>query len=289
MAISWKPPAAIDNRREGSIRMTSLTLSRIAVRFGRATLSAFLLASVVASAQPTARRPDLSGTWLPGQFVASYGLKRQENGTVKTAVVDRSARAAPAGVVAGALPFTMAPSYKPEFQARVKELIDHQAKTDPVFYCARPGVPRIGPPRRIVQLPDEVIFFYEDMSGDTYRVVPTDGRPHDPDADPAVNGHSVAHWEGNQLVVDVRGFTDDTWFGEQGYFHTSALHVIERLWLDGNDLAYQVTIEDPNVLTAPWTNAPRIVKRSALPLEESPPCRDHDGPLLLNDDHHDQR
>ncbi len=69
-------------------------------------------------------------------------------------------------------------TYKPEFQAKVKDLIDHESRTDPVFYCGRPGVPRIGPPRKIVQLPNEVIFFYEDMSGDTYRVIPTDGRKH---------------------------------------------------------------------------------------------------------------
>ncbi len=267
-----------------------------AAMLGSAILATCLLASAVVSAQQsaganraTAKRPDLSGTWLSGQFVASFGLKRQDNGTVKTAEVDRSARLPPPAVVPGALPSTPEPSYKPEFQARVKDLIDHQSKTDPVFYCGRPGVPRIGPPRRIVQLPNEVIFLYEDMSGDTYRVIPTDGRPHDPAADPSVNGNSGARWQGNVLVVDVRNFTDDTWFGEQGYFHTSALHVIERLWSNGPDLVYQVTVEDPNVLTAPWTMAPRVVKRSSLPLEESPPCRDQDGPLLLNDDHHDQR
>jgi hypothetical protein len=276
--------------------MTTRIPRRVALMFGSAALTAGLLASAAVSAQQPAgakrtagQRPDLSGTWLSGQFVASYGLKRQDNGTVKTAEVDRSARRAPTGVVPGALPSTSGPSYKPEFQARVTDLIDHQSKTDPVFYCARPGVPRIGPPRRIVQLPDEVIFLYEDMSGDTYRVIPTDGRPHDPAADPAVNGNSVARWQGNVLVIDVRNFTDDTWFGEQGYFHTSALHVIERLWRTGDDLVYQVTVEDPTVLTAPWTMAPRVVKRSSLPLEESPPCRDQDGPLLLNDDHHDQR
>jgi len=50
-----------------------------------------------------------------------------------------------------------------------------------------------------------------------------------------------------------------------------------------------VTVHDPNVLTAPWTMAPRTIRRSTQLLEESPPCREQDAPLLLNDDHHDQR
>jgi hypothetical protein len=35
--------------------------------------------------------------------------------------------------------------------------------------------------------------------------------------------------------------------------------------------------------------APRMIKRSTQALEESPACRETDGALLLNDDHHDQR
>jgi hypothetical protein len=38
---------------------------------------------------------------------------------------------------------TRAPSYKAEFQERVKFLSDNESKTDPVFYCGRPGVPRV--------------------------------------------------------------------------------------------------------------------------------------------------
>jgi hypothetical protein len=67
------------------------------------------------------------------------------------------------------------------------------------------------------------------------------------------------------------------------------MHVIERLWKEGENLVYQVTVEDPNVLTAPWTMEPRVVKPSTEPLEESPRCVDQDGSRLLNNDHHIQR
>jgi hypothetical protein len=85
--------------------------------------------------------------------------------------------------------------------------------------------------------------------------------------------------------VDARHFVEDGWFGEGGYFHTDPLRVVERFWLDGDTLVYQATVSGPNVLVAPWTLSPRIVKRSTLPLEESPPCKDEDAQRLINDDH----
>jgi hypothetical protein len=233
--------------------------------------------------------PDLSGTWLFSIDLPPASLKKSVNGKIEVKRIDASGRRPAIAPVAGALPFTSAPSYKPEFQAKVKDLFDHESKVDPVFYCGKPGVPRIGSPRKIVQLPTEIIFFYEDISGDPYRIIPTDGRKHRADANPSAYGDSVGHWEGNTLVVDVVNFVDDTWFGEDGYFHSDAMHVTERFWRAGENLVYQVTVEDPKVLTAPWTMAPRVVKPSTEPLEESPRCVESDAHLLENNDHHGQR
>jgi hypothetical protein len=79
-------------------------------------------------------------------------------------------------------------------------------------------------------------------------------------ANPSFYGDSVGHWEGDKLVVDVTNFVADSWFGEDGYFHTEAMHVIERFWRDGENLVYQATVEDRCVLTAPWTMPPRVLK-----------------------------
>jgi hypothetical protein len=232
--------------------------------------------------------PDLSGIWAYGIDLPPASIKKQVNGSVSVKNVDKGVTTARTAVK-GALPSTPAPSYKPELQAKVKHLFDNESKLDQVFYCGKPGIPRIGPPRKIVQTPGEIIFFYEDISGDPYRIIPTDGRPHRVDANPTYYGDSVAHWDGDTLVVDVKNFVEDTWFGEDGYFHSDAMHVTERLWRDGDNLIYQVTVEDPKVLTSSWTMPPRIVKPSSDPLEESPRCVEDDGKRLLNNDHHGQR
>jgi hypothetical protein len=248
-----------------------------------------ILIPVIALAQTATRRPDLSGVWSYAIDRAPAALKKEVNGVVSIVKIDQSARHGDATGVPGVLPSTPKPSYKPEFQARVKELFDHESKLDPVFYCGKPGVPRIGPPRKIVQLPNEMIFLYEDISGDPYRIIPTDGRPHRVNANPSHYGDSVGRWEGSVFVVDVRNFVEDSWFGEDGYFHSDAMRVIERLWKDGANLVWQATVEDPKVLAAPWIMPPRLVKPSTELLEESPKCIETDGPKLLNNDHHLQR
>ncbi len=234
--------------------------------------------------------PDFSGIWQYSVLVPGGGVKKSESGgSVEVKQIDLSGRMPAKVPVPGALAFTPTPSYKPELQAKVKYLLDNEAKLDKVFFCGKPGVPRLGPPRQIIQQPNEVIFLYEDMSGDSYRIIPTDGRPHRADADPSYNGDSVGHWEGDTLVVDATNFVDDTWFGEGGYFHTQGMHVTERFWRVGDNMAYQVTVDDPNVLAQPWTEAPRLIKPSDDAPQESPACVEDDSKRMLNLDHHAQR
>jgi hypothetical protein len=222
----------------------------------------------VGSAPAKAKRtadghPDLSGIWAYAVDLPSGGIKRVSNGQVTVKQADLSNRRAPKGEVKGALPFTAAPVYKPEFQAKVKDLFAHESKTDPVFYCGRPGVPRIGSPRKIVQSANEIIFFYEDMSGDTYRVIPTDGRPHRTDANPGAYGDSVGHWEGDTLVVDVTGLNGLSWFDRAGNYASDKLHVVERYRRRSNDVMdYEATIEDPSVFTRPWKISLPLYKRA---------------------------
>ena len=179
------------------------------------------------------------------------------------------------------------PPYKPELAAKLKEMSDLQSRRDPAFYCKPEGVPRMGAPSQIVQTPGQVVFLYEGRN--TFRVIPTDGRTHRDDVDPSWMGDSVGRWDGDTLVVDVTQFTDESWLGADGWFHSDAMHVVERFRREGNTLVYTATVEDPTVFTGPWEIAPRTLRlqtdRSAA-LMESPPCLEKSAPNMVTDDHH---
>ncbi len=169
------------------------------------------------------------------------------------------------------------PPYKPELMDKVKELARMESKYDPAFFCKPGGLPRIGPPHAIVQAPGmPIVFLYQLTAGNIFRIVPTDGRPHDKSADESYFGDSIGHWEGDTLVVDTNSFNDDSWFGLDGWFHTTQLHVVERISRDGDMIRYQATVEDPGVFTRPWIMNPRVAKATTDLIMESPRCVETD-------------
>src|SRR5947209_11004290 len=122
-------------------------------RFFRTMMVAAIVPVIGAAQQTKAPRaadghPDLSGIWAYTIGLPPGVLKKEVNGKVVVNNFDRGVVRKP---VAGALPSTPAPSYKPELQAKVADLSEKESKVDPVFYCGKPGVPRVGPPRRIIQ------------------------------------------------------------------------------------------------------------------------------------------
>ncbi len=126
---------------------------------------------------------------------------------------------------------------------------------DPEARCYMPGVPRatyMPYPFQIIQGTDKILIAYEFAHADrVIHLQKVDPRPY-----LAVDtwmGHSEGHWEGDTLVVDVRGLIDQTWFDRAGNFHSDALHVVERYTPIGPDaLTYEATIQDPKVFTGPW-------------------------------------
>ncbi len=124
--------------------------------------------------------------------------------------------------------------------------------------CNPLGVPQsfVTPyPIQFVHTPKQLVMLFEYPN--TFRVIPTDGRPHTEDPDPTFMGEGVARWEGDTLVVDSIGFNDKT--EVNGFMHTEALHVVERFTKVPTGLNYEVTVEDPNVWTAPWVMGARIL------------------------------
>jgi hypothetical protein len=236
----------------------------------------------VATPRAADGKPDLSGLWIaPFQ---GFGAATDESGNVFVTIRGRGDNAInferDSGIMQRADPNR--PIYKPEFWAKVRHLDENGNTEDPTFRCMPSGVPRMGPPAKIMQSASEVVFLYQRYpEGNSYRVIPTDGRPHHPELslDQTWLGDSVGRWEGDTLVIDTIGFNDISWLGWPGYFHSSSLRVIERLRREGNTLTYEATVEDPEVLERPWVMTPhalRLTTDSGARLLEEPPCVERD-------------
>jgi hypothetical protein len=109
------------------------------------------------------------------------------------------------------------------------------------------------------------------------RVISTEGGKIPEGYDPSFYGNSVAHWEGDTLVVEGQNFVNSTWMAPGGYFHSDQMKVVERLNRVGNTLHYQATITDPGVLTAPWAKRSIDLVPTDIPLIETPACVPNSG------------
>jgi hypothetical protein len=135
---------------------------------------------------------------------------------------------------------------------------EHRAAyVEPNVACFPSGVPRsLYVPTQIefLQTPGSVLMLFE--RAHTYRVIPTTPRPHVGAKVRLWMGDSRGRWEGNTLVVDVTNHNAKAWFDQAANFYTAGARMVERFTLiDQNTMHYQVTIEDANVYTRPWTMA----------------------------------
>jgi hypothetical protein len=127
---------------------------------------------------------------------------------------------------------------------------------DPVIAsCAPVGMPRIMLyPRafEIIQLPGRVLMLFE--WDHLVRQISMSGQALPADPDPIWMGYSTGRWDGNTLVVDTVGLTDQTWLDSVGHPHSDALHVVERIRRVSTDrLEIDFTFDDPKAYTKPWT------------------------------------
>jgi hypothetical protein len=81
-----------------------------------------------------------------------------------------------------------------------------------------------------------------------------DGRKlPDRDAEPWWYGYSVGHWEGDTLVVETTGFTDNQWLDVRGSPLSDAARVTERIRRPNyGSLETEITVDDPKAYTRPW-------------------------------------
>jgi hypothetical protein len=214
-------------------------------------------------------KPDLNGNWTSAGMNWRYGFRRCGPSQIECSpTINQTADfefEAPSRFGPNR------PLYKPEHWDKVIELDMWTNKYDPVMTCQPLGIPRQGAPRRIYQSANDVTFLYgqyADGGGGygEYRVIPTDGRKHDPAfLETRYMGYTMGHWEGDTLVLDSIAFNDQTWLARGGFFHSDQMRVVERLTRVGDEIRYEVTVEDPEVLLEPWVMTPRTMRLNPNP------------------------
>jgi hypothetical protein len=239
-------------------------------------------------------KPDLNGTWdhLGGiEFIRPEKLADGSvciRGCAPPAGATRPAPAAAPRPAAAVPPPVLFPKYKPEFLAKVEDLKKRQVETDSGLRCLAPGVPRIGPPGKIIQNSKEVVFLYDDVNGAFFRIIPVDGRTtYRKDMPASYLGDSIGRFEGDTLVVETTNFNDDTWLTDNGAFHTTGLKVVERLRRVGDTIEYTATAHDPAVLVEPWNSKSYTMWITSFELEEPARCEDRDLEHVVDGSHHD--
>jgi hypothetical protein len=157
------------------------------------------------------------------------------------------------------------PGGEPFLEARTGDM-RHDEPRDFCMPAGFPGGILSGNAMQFFQTKDYLVMAHEFQH--MTRIIPLDGRPHREDIEPTYNGDPVGHWEGDTLVIETTNFKrwalDDFYYTNPKEYrmHSDAVKFTERLkWKDKNTLSYVVTVDDPKIFTAPWSQEFQIVAK----------------------------
>ena len=216
-------------------------------------------------------RPDMNGIWQVlneanydlEPHMARHSLQLRE-GPVGQVPSIPTLRMGAVGAVPGSLGVIVGGGkipYTPAARALKEENAANWVDRDPEVKCYMPGVPRatyIPMPFQIIQSETDVFIAYQ-FAGAVRDIYLDNPGPSQVDS---WMGWSVGTWEGDTLVVDVTGIGDGSWLDRAGSHHSNQMHVVERYTMTGpNHIQYEATIEDPEVLTEPFTIAMPLYRR----------------------------
>jgi hypothetical protein len=197
------------------------------------------------NAPRAAARPSITGSW------EIYPLRGEGFGS----------GVQPKTPVAAPKPVPEPPLRQPQLDAYRKLLADNAELTrkglpppSTGMACMPDGMPGMMQstfPMEILETPGQVTIIQEAFN-QVRRIYLNTPLPALDDADPRYNGHSAGRWEGNTLVVQTIGVKETARF--RNVPHSARMRVTERLRMITDEiLENQVTVEDPEFLTAPWT------------------------------------
>ncbi len=238
-------------------------------------------------------KPDLTGSWQAGGTITGSGIPGLQVGDMfrrctpfqSKSCMEWTNQSEDWVFMATARLGQNQPMYKPEHWNKVIELDQWTNKYDPVGSCLPLGMPRQGPPARIFQTETDITMIYRagvDGAGGyaEFRMVPISGRQHTAAraSQYTYMGYTIGRWEGDTLVLDSIGFSDETWLARGGFFHSDQMRVVEKFTRVGNQITYDVTVDDPVVLLKPWV-MPTITMRNTggnTIVGERGSCTDHE-------------
>jgi hypothetical protein len=224
---------------------TQMTAFRASARAGSALAALFALALLSSAAQagsaPSSdpsedywrKPPDLSGTY----WATEYRAKIEPVGGGELPLTEKG-KAAYAMNMAG---------------LKDGSIIDRARR-----YCTPDGLPRALAtpyPFEIVQAPPGQVLIVYEMNHMIRRIALSRTLPSQQEllAYAYYNGHSVGHYEGDTLVIQSRGFKDETFLDATGAPHTDMLETRERIRKIGpTQLEDVITVHDPEYYSRDW-------------------------------------
>ena len=179
-------------------------------------------------------KPDLSGVWMHETTTAA------EMRRLYGSVIDEAIKVDAPGMEIGTqhrYSRNILLDFRPEDAPVRPETLERMRRNParplladactPGFSFGFPLSDLLSEPIKIVQAPKLTMILYE--AGNFHRQIYSDGRKLPEEFNlPAFYGYSIAHWEGDTLVVETAGFNDKTPLDAMGHPHSEALRTLER-------------------------------------------------------------
>jgi len=151
-----------------------------------------------------------------------------------------------------------------------KKIQYDEDSNDPAFACNPKGFPRIlvdvaNDYHEYIMLPDRILQIWQEAR--VPREFWMDGRqlPSGENLDnlgPTWYGHSVASWQGDELVVNTVGLDDRAWMDQYGFPRSFEARIEERYKkTDANTIELRMTLFDPKFYTRPWVSDVKMWKK----------------------------
>lgn len=281
---------------------------------------ALFAAVFVVPSQASDRIPDLSGVWARNSF--NFEAPRSGPGPIRNLRrLGNDANQLISGPGGGGDPVPLVGDYtdpilKPHAAEVVKRMGEWSASghdiADPSNQCADfspPFILQMQQRLQIIQMAKEIVFIY---SGDDQVRHVRLNESHPAKVMPSAMGHSIAHYDGDALVIDTIGIklAPYTVVDRFGTPQSEAMHVIERYHLidadearaaqerheqtagrtggkEGNwafdpgekrGLQIEVTVDDPGIFTTQWSG--NLTYRHTLAAWEERVCAENNTDVL---------